>query len=62
MRCAHELLDRFAGRLRHLHISSLDDAGHHVPLRAGDEEAFGPILRRCRDVPWILEAPLPTAA
>jgi hypothetical protein len=62
MRGAHELLDRFAGRLRHLHVSSLDDAGHHVPLRAADEEAFGPVLRRCRDVPWILEAPLPTAA
>jgi hypothetical protein len=55
---AHALLDRFAGRLRHLHVSSIDDAGHHVPLRAGDEAAFRPILRRCRDVPWILEAPL----
>jgi sugar phosphate isomerase/epimerase len=58
MRGAQELLDRFAGRVRHLHVSSIDDAGHHVPLRAGDEEAFRPILRRCRDVPWILEAPL----
>jgi hypothetical protein len=58
MRGAQELLDRFAGRLRHLHVSSIDRAGHHVPLRAGDEEAFRPILRRCRDVPWILEAPL----
>ncbi|HWH96011.1 MAG TPA: TIM barrel protein [Baekduia sp.] len=55
---AHELLDRFAGRLRHLHVSSVDAAGHHVPLRPADEEAFRPILRRCRDVPWILEAPL----
>lgn len=55
---AHELLDRFAGRLRHLHVSSLDDAGHHVPLTATDEAAFGPVLQRCRDVPWILEAPL----
>ena len=55
---AQALLDRFAGRLRHLHVSSLDAACHHVPLRAGDEEAFRPMLRRCRDVPWILEAPL----
>jgi|1185.fasta_scaffold74900_2 hypothetical protein len=55
---AHELLDRYAGRLRHLHVSSLDGAGHHVPLREPDEAAFRPILRRCRDVPWILEAPL----
>lgn len=52
------LLDRFAGRLRHLHVSSLDAAGHHVPLRAADEMAFAGLLRRCRDVPWILEAPL----
>lgn len=55
---AHALLDRFAGRLRHLHVSSIDAAGHHVPLTAADETAFRPILRRCRDVPWILEAPL----
>jgi Xylose isomerase-like TIM barrel len=55
---AHELLDRFADRLRHLHVSSLDEAGHHVPLTAQDEAAFGPVLQRCRDVPWILEAPL----
>jgi hypothetical protein len=55
---ARELLDRFAPRLRHLHVSSLDGGGHHVPLTAADEEAFRPILRRCRDVPWILEAPL----
>src|SRR4051794_37819417 len=58
MAVAHDLLDRFAGRLRHLHVSSIDGDGHHVPLRAGDEAAFRPILRRCRDVPWILEAPL----
>jgi hypothetical protein len=58
MRGAGELLDRFAGRLRHLHVSSIDGAGHHVPLTDADDEAFRPILRRCRDVPWILEAPL----
>jgi hypothetical protein len=52
------LLDRFACRLRHVHVSSLDAAGHHVPLRPGDEAAFAALLRRCRDVPWILEAPL----
>ena len=27
------------------------------PLRAADEELFGPLLDRCRDVPWLLEAP-----
>jgi sugar phosphate isomerase/epimerase len=55
----HELLDAFAPRLRHVHVSSLDGVGHHVPLRAADEAAFAPLLRRCCDVPWILEAPLP---
>jgi hypothetical protein len=57
LREGHVLLDRFAPRLRHLHVSSLDGAGHHVPLRAADRDAFTPLLRRCRDVPWILEAP-----
>lgn len=61
MALAHDLLDRFAGRLRHLHVSSLDADGHHVPLTEDDLEAFRPVLDRCRDVPWILEAPLPTA-
>jgi hypothetical protein len=52
------LLDRFGARLRHVHVSSLDEDCHHVALSAGDEERFGALLRRCRDVPWILEAPL----
>lgn len=51
------ILDHFADRLTHLHISSLDDQGHHVTLRAEDEERFASLLGRCRDVPWILEAP-----
>lgn len=55
----HEILDRFGSRLSHVHISSLDDASHHVPLTEDDEERFGPVLDRCRDMPWILEAPLP---
>jgi sugar phosphate isomerase/epimerase len=50
------MLDALGARLRHLHVSSLDAAGHHVPLDADDEELFRPLLRRCRDVPWILEA------
>jgi hypothetical protein len=55
---AHRLLDRFCGRLRHLHVSSLDGDSHHEPLSDADELAWTPVLRRCRDVPWILEAPL----
>jgi sugar phosphate isomerase/epimerase len=55
MDAAHELLDRFRARLRHVHLSSLDD-GHHVPLNEDDERLFVGVLNRCRDVPWILEA------
>ena len=53
------MLDAFAGRLRHLHVSSLDEEHHHTTLDPADERAWAPLLRRCRDVPWILEAPLP---
>jgi hypothetical protein len=54
----HEILDRHGWRLRHLHVSSLDAEGHHVPLTGADERRMTPLLARCRDVPWILEAPL----
>src|SRR4051794_30169893 len=52
------LLDRHACRLRHVHLSSLDGDGHHLPLTDEHEDLFGPLLGRCRDVPWIFEAPL----
>ena len=52
---AHELLDRYRSRLRHVHLSSLSD-GHHVPVAPADESLFAEVLDRCRDVPWILEA------
>ena len=55
---AERLLDCFGARLRHVHVSSLDEDCHHVPLTAGDEARYATLLRRCRDVPWILEAPL----
>lgn len=55
---AHELLDRYRSRLRHVHLSSLSD-GHHVPVAPADESLFAEVLDRCRDVPWILEAPPP---
>jgi hypothetical protein len=54
-------LDAFAGRLREVHLSSLDADSHHVPLRESDEERFSDLLARCKDVPWILEAPPPDA-
>jgi sugar phosphate isomerase/epimerase len=52
------ILDAFADRLRHLHVSSIDDGCRHRPLTAEHEARFTPLLRRCPDVPWILEAPL----
>ncbi|HCG01541.1 MAG TPA: hypothetical protein DEV93_13465 [Chloroflexi bacterium] len=55
MSVAHQLLDRFRSRLRQVHVSSLVN-GRHVPLTRDDEDAFGRVLARCRDVPWILEA------
>lgn len=50
------ILSRYWSRLRHLHVSSVDDHGHHIWLTPDDEQRFAPILDRCRDVPWILEA------
>lgn len=58
----HEILDRFGSRLRHLHVSALDERGSHRTMSAADEAALAPLLDRCRDVPWILEAPLRPAA
>ena len=61
MKVGNELLDRFTPRLRHLHVSSVSGKCHHAPLTAEHEELFAPLLDRCRDVPWILEAPLRAA-
>ncbi len=58
MDTASQLLDRFRSRLRHVHLSSLN-GGHHIPVAADDQSLFMPVLDRCRDVPWILEAPPP---
>jgi len=57
MSIANDLLDSFGDRLQHVHLSSLSEDLHHVSLTAEDEELFEPVLRRCLDVPWILEAP-----
>ncbi len=54
------LLDSFGPRLRHVHLSSLDRSGAHVSLTQADAARFAPLLRRCADVPWILEAPPPS--
>lgn len=55
------ILKQYANRLRHVHVSSLDEARHHVSLTADDEDLFWLLLESCRDVPWILEAPPPTS-
>lgn len=55
---ASDLLDRFGVRLREVHISSIVN-GSHDKLTSEDEERFGPLLARCRDVPWIFEAAPP---
>ncbi|HEX8083735.1 MAG TPA: hypothetical protein VF529_05550 [Solirubrobacteraceae bacterium] len=59
LRLGHELLDAFGDRLREVHVSSILEDGTHVPLRTDDVRRFWPLLHRCVDVPWILEAPLP---
>lgn len=51
-----ELLDKFAARLKHVHVSSISPEVGHVPLTEADERLFASLLARCRDVPWILEA------
>lgn len=57
MGLAAEMLEEFSPRLRHVHLSSLSPDLHHVPLSEEDEELFMPLLERCLDRPWILEAP-----
>ncbi|MEJ7570251.1 MAG: hypothetical protein WKF41_18560 [Gaiellaceae bacterium] len=59
MQLANELLDSFRNRLRHLHVSSLDPEHRHAPLTVEHAAAYEPVLARCRDVPWVLEAPPP---
>jgi hypothetical protein len=59
MNAGEEILQTFVDRLRHVHLSSLDAESHHVSLTPDDELLFAPLLERCRDVPWILEAAPP---
>jgi len=59
MKVGGDLLDRFADRLKHVHLSSISDGLEHVPLSEEQEDLFIPLLSRCRDVPWILEAEPP---
>jgi hypothetical protein len=56
MRLAHDLLDAFKLRLSHVHVSSITEQCKHTPLTSEFEMLFAPVLARCIDVPWILEA------
>lgn len=58
MSVAAELLDAYRCRLRQVHLSSIRSQ-EHTTLTEGDEALFAPLLARCPDVPWILEAPAP---
>ncbi len=62
MSVATDLLDGFSDRLRNVHVSSLSPDLRHIPLTEDHEELFRPLLERCVDVPWILEAPLRAVA
>lgn len=53
----NRILAAWSSRLRHVHLTSLDAERHHVPLTPDDRKLFEALLDRCKDVPWILEAP-----
>jgi hypothetical protein len=55
---AHRLLDSFGDRLRQLHVSGIEPDGTHRPTTREDLELYEPVLARCRQVPWLLEAEL----
>lgn len=56
MATGEELLDRFTSRLKQVHLSSMSESLSHIPLQAEQQTLFMPLLSRCSDVPWILEA------
>jgi hypothetical protein len=62
MSVAAELLEELGDRLRQVHVSSLSPELNHEPLTSLQAARFRPVLERCGDVPWILEAPLPSEA
>jgi len=60
LRLGHDLIDAFGGRLRQLHVSGIDPDGTHRTTTQTDIELYRPLLERCADVPWILEAVIET--
>lgn len=60
LRLGHDLIDAFGERLRQLHVSGIEPDGTHRTTTQSDLELYRPLLDRCRDVPWILEAVVET--
>lgn len=58
LRIGHDLLDRFGERLRQVHVSGIEPNGTHRPTTPADWDLYLPLLERCADVPWLLEAEL----
>lgn len=56
MELANDLLDAYRTRLSHVHVSSVTSDCEHVALRQQDYQLFEPVLSRCIDRPWIVEA------
>ena len=60
LRLGHDLIDAFGGRLRQLHVSGIEPDGTHRTTTQPDLDLYRPLLERCKDVPWILEAVVET--
>lgn len=53
------MIESFGERLRQVHVSSLSADLRHESLTDFQASLFSPLLRDCRNVPWVLEAPMP---
>jgi hypothetical protein len=58
LQLGHDLIDAFGDRLRQLHVSGIEPDGTHRPTTKADLELYEPLLDRCKEVPWLLEAVL----
>lgn len=52
------LLDRFGGRLTHVHVSGIEPNERHRPTTPADLARYAPLLERARHVPWTFESPV----
>ena len=58
LQLGHDLLDELDERLRQVHVSGIEPDGTHRPTTQADLDLYAPLLDRCREVPWLLEAEL----